>query len=304
MASAGGALSEGAGMKSIIGMIAGLLALLSGGAAMAQSCDGVQQQPLSVEGAESFTYAEAPGRPLRIHVFRPASGSAQSAPAILFFFGGGWRQGNVTQFVDQARALQAQGYVAALADYRVFCRDGTPPTAAVDDAAQVYGWLRAHGDELNIDPRRMVLAGGSAGGHLALMTALRAGRGAEPAALVLFNPAIDLTGPLTRGINGMKPEDGPGISPALLDLAPLPPMLILHGSGDQLVPIETIRTFCARALAAGKDCRLQEYARQPHGFFNRRTLDPALGKSPYEATLEQASDFLKRSGITPRRAPG
>ncbi len=289
-------------MKPIIGMIAGLLALLSGGGALAQSCDGVPPQPLSVEGAQTFTYAQAAGRPLKIHVFRPAG--AAPAPAILFFFGGGWRQGNVTQFVEQARALQAQGYVAALADYRVFCRDGTTPTAAVDDAGRAYAWLRAHGADLNIDPRRVVLAGGSAGGHLALMTALRADPEATPAALILFNPAIDLTGPLTRGINGMKPEDGPAISPALLDLARLPPMIILHGSSDQLVPIETIRAFCKRALTAGKDCRLEEYAGQPHGFFNRRTPDPALGRSPYEATLEQASDFLKRSGITPRRAPG
>ncbi|KRB52866.1 alpha/beta hydrolase [Phenylobacterium sp. Root700] len=286
-------------MKPIIGMIAGLAALLSGGGAVAQSCDGVQPQPLSVEGAQTFTYAQASGRPLKIHVFRPAGPAAQPAPAILFFFGGGWRQGSVIQFVDQVRALQAKGYVAALADYRVFCRDGTTPVAAVDDAGQAYAWLRAHGADLNIDPRRVVLAGGSAGGHLALMTALRADPKAVPAALVLFNPAIDLTGPLTRGVNGMKPDDGPGISPALLDLAPLPPMIILHGSNDQLVPIETIRTFCARATTAGKDCRLEEYAGQPHGFFNRRTPDPALGTSPYASTLAQVSDFLKQRGISP-----
>jgi len=239
-----------------------------------------------VGDAEAFVYAEGK-RPLEIHVLQPAAG-AGLRPAALFFFGGGWRLGQVSQFLGQAQALQARGYVVALADYRVACRDGTGPADAAADAARAYDWLLEHGAQLRIDRSRVVLAGGSAGGHLALMTALRAPVGARPAALVLFNPAVDLTGPLTRGATGLSDVQARAISPALLDAAALPPTIVFHGEEDRLVPIETVRSFCARA----SDCRLVSYPGQGHGFFNRRTVVEALGASPYQATLDGMLTFL------------
>lgn len=249
-------------------------------------CAGVAPQDERVADAETFVYAEGK-RPLRIHVLQPAQG-AGTHPAALFFFGGGWRLGQVSQFLGQAQALRDRGYVVALADYRVACRDGTSPLDAVADAAASYDWLLGRGGEFRIDRSRVVLAGGSAGGQLALMTALRAPAGARPAALVLFNPAVDLTGALARGATGLSDVQARAISPALLDTGALPPTIVFHGEDDRLVPIATVRSFCAKA----PDCRLVGYRGEGHGFFNRRTVVETLGVSPYQATLNGMLGFL------------
>lgn len=252
----------------------------------AVGCAGVAPQDERVGDAEPFVYAES-ARPLRIHVLQPAEG-AGLRPAALFFFGGGWRAGQLSQFLGQAQALQSRGYVVALADYRVACRDGTGPADAVADAARAYDWLLSHSAQLRVDRSRVVLAGGSAGGHLALMSALRAPAGARPAALVLFNPAVDLTSGLVREAAGLSEAEARAISPAVLDAAALPPTIIFHGEDDRLVSIATVRDFCAKA----PDCRLVAYPGQGHGFFNRRARVEALGASPYQATLDGMLSFL------------
>ncbi|WP_312160919.1 alpha/beta hydrolase [Phenylobacterium sp.] len=273
--------------------LAVILAMAAAGAAGAQpaerprGCEAVAAQPQTLPGAESFTY-EAAGRDLRLHVY-PAAGGGAAQPAILFFFGGGWRQGDVRAFEGQAQAMAQKGMVAVLADYRVTCRDGTTAAESAQDAMAAYDWLRAHAAELKIDPERVVLAGGSAGGHLALATAMRAAD--RPAALVLFNPAVDLVSiaPALR----LSPEAARAISPSALPAGGLPPTMIFHGQADVTVPIQTVRDFCRRASEAGRRCELHEYAGQTHGFFNSRAEDPAIGASPYADTLARAIAFLQ-----------
>lgn len=282
----GGGLA--AGLAAVVGLCLAAGTASAAGGGPETRCAGVAPQDERLAGAEAFVYAEG-GRPLRIHLLEPAH-AAGRRPAALFFFGGGWRLGQVSQFLGQAQALRDRGYVVALADYRVACRDGTSPVDAVDDAAHAYDWLLGHSAGLQIDRSRIVLAGGSAGGHLALMTALRAPAAARPAALVLFNPAVDLTGGPVRGATGLSDAQARAISPALLDVGALPPTLVLHGEQDRLVPIATVRGFCARA----PDCRLISYPGQGHGFFNRRTTLEALGASPYQATLDAMLGFLDR----------
>lgn len=86
----------------------------------ASGCPAV---PDHLAGASTDIYKTA-GRPLRLFILRPARAQTPR-PAILFFFGGGWRTGSVTAFQDQAEAFRRLGYVAVLAEYRVRCRDDT-----------------------------------------------------------------------------------------------------------------------------------------------------------------------------------
>lgn len=264
-------------------------------AVFAKGCEGVAAQPASLEGAQSFTYATPAGRDLRIHVFQPRGRG--SHPMILFFFGGGWRAGKITAFEEQARAFAAHGYVAALADYRVKCRDGSNVLDSVKDAEAAYAWMRGHAEDFGGDPSRFVLSGGSAGGHLALTTAMKAPKAEKPAAVVLFNPAVDLVSaaPMTMKLFAR------GVSPSMQPMADLPPVAIFHGKSDHTVPIETVRTFCARARAEKHACELHEYAGQDHAFYHSHEVDPAIGASPYDDTLEKAIAFVDRQGITKRR---
>ncbi|WP_404339277.1 alpha/beta hydrolase [Sphingomonas sp. MMS12-HWE2-04] len=267
------------------------LALLLGGCGTLLSipgdrCTGIPAQPDTLPGATSFTYRTASGRDLRIHVFQPA-GPRAARPAILFFFGGGWRVGRITAFRPQAEAFAARGYVTLLADYRVTCRDGTSPLAATNDAAAAYAWLRDHAAALGINSRRIALSGGSAGGHLALVTAMKAPAAERPAALILFNPAVDLVTPA----RWYQKPFARGISPSLLPLAALPPTMIFHGEDDATVPIASVRTFCARATAAGRSCTVIGYRGKGHGFYHDYSLDPQIGTTPYADTLARSERF-------------
>jgi acetyl esterase/lipase len=91
-------------------------------------------QPLTVNGAIAYVYKSIGGDQLRLHAFSPASSRGIRKPAIVFFFGGHWTSGAITQFVPQATHLAERGMVAIVADYRVFNRHGTSAFEAMTDA--------------------------------------------------------------------------------------------------------------------------------------------------------------------------
>lgn len=251
-------------------------------------CAGVTPSPETIQGANSFTYKDAAGRALRIHVFSPPD-AGSGRPAVLFYFGGGWRIGSVMQFVDKARYFADRGYVTAIADYRISCRDNSDVVQSSEDARDAYAWLRARGGQLGFDPHKMFLAGGSAGGHLALYTALKARADEKPLGLVLYNPAVDLR-------NLAKPgelETAITLSPSDMSVKGAPATIIMHGDADSKAPIEGSRTFCARMKAAGNDCELVEYAGREHGFWSDRQVDSHIGRSPYDDTMARTEGFLE-----------
>jgi len=220
-------------------------------------------------------------------------------PAIVFFFGGGWTGGTPEQFFPQCEYLASRGMVAASVEYRVKDRNGTTPFECVADGKSAVRWLRAHADELGIDPDRIAAGGGSAGGHVALCTALIEGCdeadedlsvSSRPDALVCFNPAPDLT----RYGNRVPESAGRAeeISPVHHVKAGAPPTILFHGIDDTSVPFEDGERFAAAMNEAGNDCRLVAYPGQEHGFFNYRD-----GDNPYYAeTVREADRFLTRLG--------
>lgn len=257
---------------------------------------GPQQPPCvpaleTLPGAVTRIYADPAGRPLRIHLFLPPD-IGHPRPAILFFFGGGWSNGNVGQFQDQAKALRDRGYVAAIADYRVFCRDRTSPVEAVADAQAAFHWLRAQAGTFGIDPARIVLSGGSAGGHLAAMAAIREPVASRPAALVLFNPVVNLTLPAIRTSVRLDDAGSRALSPAMLRVDRLPPTILFHGSDDRIVPVASARAWCDAIRAKGGDCRFEEYPGHGHGFFNQRRVIVAGAPVPYDDTMRKTIAFL------------
>jgi acetyl esterase/lipase len=254
----------------------------------------VAPPPDTLPGADTYTYQTISGRPLRIHLFQPAD-IATPRPAILFFFGGGWRIGDARAFIGQAKAFAKRGFVAALADYRVFSRDRTTPLDAVADAQAAFAWVKTHAGQLAVDPGRIVLAGGSSGGQLALFTTMMLPADKRPAALVLFNPVVDVARMASKV--HLTDAEARVISPSELPVAGLPPMIIFHGDSDHAVPIETVRAFRARVTAASGHCELVEYPGQAHGFFNVRAGDPVIGRSPYADTLRRALAFTNHLGL-------
>ncbi len=122
---------------------------------------------------KSFVYKKTPQGDLEVVVhYPPHWAESDKRPAIVFFFGGSWQVGSISQFESQAMHLASRGLVAARADYRVKSRHGVTPKECVEDAKSPVRWLRQNAAKLGIDPGRIVAAGGSAGGHLAASTAL------------------------------------------------------------------------------------------------------------------------------------
>lgn len=267
----------------------------------------VTPQPTAIDGAATYLYKSVGEDQLRLHVFSPRDPGALPRPAIIFFFGGGWTNGSVTQFVPQATYLAKRGMVAIVADYRVFSRQGTSPFEAMADAKSAVRWTRSHAAQLGIDPNRIAAAGGSSGGHLALSAAVfdtfdekdeDQAISSRPDALVLFNPAVDTTHStptLLRDRFGDRGRDG---SPIHHLHSGLPPTLILHGMADATVPYTDVERFCTESKKLGNQCQLVGYEAATHGFFN-----PGRGSGDqwHRETLQEVDRFLTTIGyLRPR----
>jgi len=266
----------------------------------------VSPQPVTVDGATAHVYKTIRDVELRLHVFEPnRSDDPAPRPAIVFFFGGGWRQGPVSQFAPQAKHLAARGMVAIVADYRVFGRHGTSPFEAMSDAKSAIRWVRSHAAQLGVDPNRIAAAGGSSGGHIAASAAVldsfdevseSSAVSSNPNLLILFNPALDTTGAkLVEGFGSRGRE----ASASHHLHAGLPPTLILHGKSDTTVPYAEVERYCTEATALGNVCQLVGYEGAAHGFFNPPNAD---GKW-FRETLLEADRFLTQRGYLRGPAP-
>jgi len=236
---------------------------------------------------------------LKLYVLAPPDqATSEARPAIVFFFGGGWKQGNVRQFQEQARYFASRGMVGIRADYRVQSRHGTTPYECVADAKSAIRWVRAHAGELGVDPSRIVACGGSAGGHLAACAGVIEGldeKGEDlsvssvPNALVLFNPALDTTAEKYQERLGPNYQT---VSPLHHVRPGLPPTILFHGERDETVPYQQATDFCAAMKENGNRCELVGFEGEGHGFFNFGRG----GEKAFRETLKAADRFLASLG--------
>jgi acetyl esterase/lipase len=245
------------------------------------------------QDSKSFVYKETKQGDLELVVhYPPGWNETDKRPGIVFFFGGGWQRGSITQFKAQADHLASRGMVATRADYRVKSRHGVTPKECVEDAKSALRWMRANAGKLGIDSDRIVAAGGSAGGHIAACTAFSSGLDAEdedaqisskPTALVLFNPVLRFAGiPQMMKRIGNDQALAEAISPTLHLTTDSPPTLIFFGTADRLAAMGD--EFMAKSKDLGHRAELFAAEGQPHGFFNR---------SPWlERTIQRMDDFL------------
>jgi acetyl esterase len=243
--------------------------------------------------SKDFVYKTTPEGELKLHGFFPTDAKdGDKRPVIVFFFGGGWKNGSFTQFIPQAEYFASRGIVALSADYRIASVHKTTPDACVEDGKSAIRWVRAHAGRLGINPDQVIAAGGSAGGHVAACTAFirqftcitDPKIEAEPNALVLFNPALNVS---TNKIVDAKGNNiAESISPTLHLGKKIPPTWLVYGSADNA--LKQGQEYAKKAREFGADVELLVAPEQPHGFFNR---------SPWtESTTASADRFLTRLG--------
>jgi len=288
-------------MNTLIKLIVLLFALSS--VASAQTLTNALGGGLSPD--DTIVYKKVSGEvtELKLHLFYPEGyDSSKRYPSIVFFFGGGWNGGSASQFYIHAKYLSSRGMVAICPDYRTKKSHGALPYQCVEDGKAAIRYVRAHANELGLDPTRIAAGGGSAGGHVAAATATleRFDVGGNldvspvPDALVLFNPVYD-NGPDGYGYDRVK-DYWELFSPMNNLKAGSPPAIVFFGDSDKLVPVSTAEEYQRRMHELGLRSELHVFANQGHGFFNWGN-DKSPDKEVIIATFTAMDTFLASLGF-------
>jgi acetyl esterase len=279
-----------------VGMLASLLAAAKddpGGknrVAVKRSFSSLQEM---LKPDKVVTYKTVGGLDLTVHLFHPEGFKASGNwPAFVTIHGGGWTSGTPSRFYPYAHALSEKGYVGVSVEYRLVSPKGVTVFDCVKDGRAAVRYVRAHARELGIDPNRIAVSGGSAGGHVAAGTAFFDGAdhpdenlklSCRPDALVLFFPVIDTS---EKGYGQMKiGDEWKTISPVDQVKANSPPTLIFHGDADKVTPYAGALLFTKRMREAGNVCEL---VTQPGGVHGHTNFDMAL----FDSAVGQTAGFL------------
>jgi acetyl esterase/lipase len=204
--------------------------------------------------------------------FHPAANAARPAPLLIYVHGGAWRGGSKDH--PPVAALTEKGFALASVEYRL--TPVAPFPANVHDLKAAIRFLRARAAEFGCDPKRFVIVGSSAGGHLAALVGVSNGhpelegevgghRGvsSDVQAIVSFYGAANLQTilgqstphglsvrvPALQLLLGGQPDEQPALaqlaSPVTHVDAHDPPLLLLHGDADPQMPIEQSRELLA-----------------------------------------------------------
>lgn len=248
---------------------------------------------------ERFLYKKIDTTQLYFEVYPSAiNNQTKPAPAMVFFFGGGWNNGTVKQFEPHATYFSQRGITCILVDYRVKEKHKSTPFESLKDAKSAIRYIRAHANDLGIDPSKIIASGGSAGGHLAAATAIIQDHNEStdnltiscvPNALVLFNPVFD-NGPGGYGYERIG-DAYKSFSPLHNIKSGAPPTIVFLGDKDHLVPVETAKYYKLVMEKVKSRCDLFIYENQGHGFFNYKNLEY------YKKTISETDTFLQSIGF-------
>jgi acetyl esterase/lipase len=222
-------------------------------------------------------YKTINGIELNMHIFFPDDHQMdETKPAIVFFHGGGFKQGSPDHFYGQCHYLASRGMVAMSAQYRTEKANGTTPVECIKDGKSAMRWVYVNAEKYGIDPQRIIAGGGSAGGHIAASTAVLSGFNesgedttisCQPKALVLFNPVLN------NGPNGYGYERVGAFykhfSPHHNLSESTPTTLILLGTKDRLFTPVMAKAYKKKMEDLGQRCDLLLYEGQGHAFFNK-----------------------------------
>lgn len=224
--------------------------------------------PEGVVETKDIEYGNIGGtRPLLLDLYQPATAGSELRPGLIFIHGGAWKSGNRSDYKYYTGLFAKRGYVVATISYR-FSSEAKFP-AAVEDAKCAVRWMRANASQYHVDPNKIAVIGGSAGGYLALMVGYtsdipefegsggNAGVSSRVQAVVDLYGPVDLTAPegkkadVVKAFLGKTYEEDPDLyvkaSPITYLTADDPPTLILQGTVDDTVPV-TQSDLLARKL--------------------------------------------------------
>jgi len=237
-----------------------------------------------------------------LDIFQPKENSTAKMPGVIVIHGGGWVEGTKEGDVPVCLRYVEKGFVCADVEYRL-AKVATAP-AAVTDVLNAAHWFETNAKKYNVDTKRIVVTGGSAGGHLSLMVGMtpksaKLGPPARVAAVVDFYGITDvgdqLGGPHMQdyAVTWVPEQTGrlelaTRVSPMTYARKGVPPILCIHGDADSTVPYEHSVKLVKALRDAGEDAELVSVPQGEHGF----------PKAKQDEIYEQSIwPFLKKHGI-------
>ncbi len=228
--------------------------------------------PIAPQVAD-LTYATVEGEALTLDIYQP--NTTGPAPTVIYIHGGGFTEGDKAEGQHWASYLVPWGYAVVSINYRLAPQHPFP--AAIADVQCALSWVRAHAAEYVLDGEHMALIGSSAGGHLALLAALSAAPGSPPPAWqpscgnganLQVQAVVSHSGPTDLQQILSTPEGNAAVqafigspcadkarcaqaSPVTYVSADAPPVLLFHGVGDDIVPVDNARHLEAKLKAVG-----------------------------------------------------
>lgn len=244
----------------------------------AKGPDHVDQLAAKLTPTRKVAYKHVGNRELMLHVFEPDGFKlTDKRPCYIVIHGGGWAGGMPSRMYPFANHFAKLGMVGISVEYRLLKKDsGNTAFDCVKDGRSAVRYVRAHAGEFGIDPDKIVVSGGSAGGHVAVSTALFDDVNEEgedtsvsstPNALILLFPVIDTS---AQGYGNAKiGAQWKQLSPADRVKPGAPPTITFHGTGDTVTPFAGAKRFHEEMLKAGNRSELVIHEGGAHGYLMR-----------------------------------
>ncbi len=233
-----------------------------------------------------------------LDVYAPRDPGRQPPPVVVFFYGGSWNSGRRQDYAFVGHAIASRGFVCVIPDYRLV--PDNPYPDFLHDGALAMAWVQANVAAHGGDPRRIVLAGHSAGAYNAMMLAL------DPS--WLRGARVDRSA--IRGVSGLSgpydfyPWDGPvsratfshwpspeETQPVFHASADDPPVQLIHGDRDTLVNVRNLRSLERRLRAVGGQVETIVYPGVDHPGTLLALSTPLRGRAP---VLDDFTTFARR----------
>ncbi|MEM9186439.1 MAG: alpha/beta hydrolase [Planctomycetota bacterium] len=230
------------------------------------------------ERLDGLVYAGVAGETLRADAYVPRGEGKR--PGVLLVHGGAWTQGRRQAMAGFAERIASRGYTAVTIDYRLAPKHKFP--AQLEDCRAALVWMQAKQAKLKLDTTRIGGLGVSAGGHLVTLLATNpaVGDGDTGEAPARLKMAVGLAAPcdfrsLPRdepglaywlgGTRAEQPDRYRDASPASFVSPDDPPVLLIHGSKDRLVPVANPRGMFRLLQAKGVPSELLVLEGGGHG---------------------------------------
>jgi acetyl esterase/lipase len=244
--------------------------------------------------AEGVVFDKANG--VKLDVWAPKSKAKAKLPVLVFFYGGGWYAGERAYYGFVGKAYAAKGFVVVMTDYRKVPQVRFP--AFNEDGANAVRWVQDNIEKFGGDPKRVTLAGHSAGAYIAMMLTLDErylrNAGVTPGfvrATAGLAGAYDfLPFDSVRSINAFAKWPKPiETQPIAFARADAPPIMVLTGTHDDTVKPRNAILMARKQRELGALAEFKAYPTLNHEDLIMAISKPFRSKGPI---LDDSSTFL------------